>query len=367
MPVVKPSEKRYNMHAMNPPADKPRILTGDTPTGSLHLGHYVGSLENRVQLQEHYDCFFIVANVHALTTRPTETTQIRADTLNILKDWISVGMDPRKSTFFLQSEVPAIAELTWYFAMLLGYGRLMKNPTIKDEIRVKGLGDQYSFGFLMYAVGQIADILSFTPALVPVGEDQIPHIEMTREIARRFNQVYCGIDPNTPDEDHIQAGGVFPVPQAKIGRIARLTGIDGQNKMSKSLGNAIFLNDDPKTVQKKCNKIFTGRGTMDDPPVLQDNTVLEYVRIFCTPDRAAELETAYAKSELGDGALKKEVAGAINAFLEPIRERRGKLTDDDIMDVIKEGNQKANAAAEQTLWRAKEAMQYNFHPRKLGF
>lgn len=370
MPVVKPPEKRYNMHAMNPHADKPRILTGDTPTGSLHLGHYVGSLENRVQLQEHYDCFFIVANVHALTTRPTETTQIRADTLNILKDWISVGMDPRKSTFFLQSEVPAIAELTWYFAMLLGYGRLMKNPTIKDEIRVKGLGDQYSFGFLMYAVGQIADILSFTPALVPVGEDQIPHIEMTREIARRFNQVYCGVDPNTPDEDHLKAGGVFPVPQAKIGRIARLTGIDGQNKMSKSLGNAIFLNDDPKTVQKKCSKIFTGRGTMDDPPVIEGNTVLEYVRIFCapgTPGRAAELEAAYAGSELGDGALKKEVAGAINAFLEPIRERRNKLTDADIMDVIREGNQKANAAAEQTLWRAKEAMQYNFHPRKLGF
>src|SRR5690606_16773936 len=160
-------------------------------------------------------------------------------------------------------------------------------------------------------------------------------------------------------------GGVFPIPAAKVGRVARLTGLDGQNKMSKSLGNAIFLSDDPKTVQKKCNKIFTGRGSMDDPPVIEGNTALEYANIICPPARAAELQAAYAKSEIGDGALKKEVAANINAFLEPIRDRRSKLTDDDIMDVIKEGNAKANATAEQTLWRAKEAMKYNFHPRKL--
>jgi tryptophanyl-tRNA synthetase len=143
---------------MNDATEKPRILTGDTPTGSLHLGHYVGSLENRVAMQDEYDCYFLIANHHALTTRHDETHEVRRDCIEIVKDWISVGMDPRKSTFVLQSEVPAISEFTWYFAMLLGYGRLMKNPTIKDEIRVKNLGDSYSFGFLMYAVGQIADI-----------------------------------------------------------------------------------------------------------------------------------------------------------------------------------------------------------------
>jgi len=348
------------------PSEKPRILTGDTPTGALHLGHYVGSLENRVRMQETHDCFFIVANVHALTTRPDQTEQIRADTLEIVKDWVAVGMDPQRSTFFLQSEVPAIAELTWYFAMLLGYGRLMKNPTIKDEIRVKGLGDQYSFGFLMYAVGQIADILSFRPEFVPVGEDQVPHIEMTREIARRFNQLYCGVKPGVPDADHLEKGGVFPVPEARVGRVARLTGIDGKQKMSKSLGNAIFLSDTPRQVQKKCNRIYTGRGAMDDPPVLEGNTVLEYLNIFHPdPDRVAELKQAYANNEIGDGALKKEVGQAINDFLDPIREKRASLSDDDALDLIRRGNAKANAVAEQTLWQAKQAMHYAFHPRRL--
>jgi tryptophanyl-tRNA synthetase len=351
---------------MNQPADRPRILTGDTPTGSLHLGHYVGSLENRVAMQDDYDCFFLIANLHALTTRPTETAEIRADTISIIKDWISVGMDPQRSTFFLQSEVPAIAELTWYFAMLLGYGRLMKNPTIKDEIRVKELGDNYSFGFLMYPVGQIADILAFRPQYVPVGEDQIPHIEMTREIARRFNQLYCGVGGDVPDADHEQAGGVFPVPEAKIGRTGRLTGIDGTNKMSKSLGNAIFLTDTPKQVTKKCNKIFTGRGTMDDPPVLEGNTVIEYLRTFHNDQQHVdELIASYGKGEIGDGHLKKEAGLAINAFLEPVRERRASISDDDVMDLLQTGNAKANAYAEQTLYRAKQAMHYDFGKREL--
>ena len=347
--------------------EKPRILTGDTPTGALHLGHYVGSLENRAHLQDEYDCYFIIANVHALTTRSDKTDEVRTDTLEITKDWLSVGMDPAKSTFFLQSEVPAIAELTWYFAMLLGYGRLMKNPTIKEEIRVKGLTDQYSFGFLMYAVGQIADILAFKPACVPVGEDQVPHIEMTREIARRFNQTYCGVKGGVADEDHVAKGGVFPVPEAKIGRIARLTGTDGTNKMSKSLGNAILLSDTAKQVQKKCNKIFTGRGSIDDPAPLEGNTVLEYLHIFHdNPDRAAQIQEDYAQSKIGDGDLKKEVGQAINRFLDPIRDRRATITNDDTMDVLKTGTAKANEIAEATLYQAKRAMSYDFFPRTLS-
>jgi len=345
---------------------KPRILTGDTPTGALHLGHYVGSLENRLAMQHDYDCFFIVANVHALTTRPHQTDQIRADTLNIVKDWLAVGIDPRKSTLFLQSEVPAIAELTWFFAMLLGYGRLMKNPTIKDEIRVKDLGDNYSFGFLMYPVGQIADILAFKPDLVPVGEDQVPHIEMTREIARRFNQAYCDVAGDVPDEDHRVNGGVFPVPEAKVGRVARLTGIDGKNKMSKSLGNAIFLSDTPKQVQKKCNRIFTGRGSMDDPPVVDGNTVFEMLDIFHPdPHAVKQLKQRYAANDVGDGDCKKELGRVLNEFLDPIRARRASISDDDVLDVLTDGNRRANATAEQALADAKAAMSYNFGPRSL--
>lgn len=358
--------QRLQKVAMSETSEKPRVLTGDTPTGSLHLGHYVGSLEARLGMQEEYDCYFLIANLHALTTRADEPEGIRADTLAITKDWLAVGLDPEKATFFLQSEVPAIAELTWYFAMLLGYGRLMKNPTVKDEIRVKGLGENYSFGFLMYPVGQIADILAFRPDFVPVGEDQVPHIEMTREVARRFNQLYCGVDPQTPDEENRAAGGVFPVPEAKVGRVARLTGIDGVNKMSKSLNNAIFLTDDAKTVKKKCNRIYTGRGTMDEPPVLENNTVLEYLQTF-HPDqqRVEELYNSYANSEIGDGQLKKELGQVLNEFLEPIREKRAKISDDDAIDVLRSGTARANETAERTLAMAKEANRFGFFEREL--
>src|ERR1700690_2029080 len=167
---------------------KPRLLTGDTPTGRLHLGHYVGSVENRLQLQDEYDCFFLIANKHAFTTRAEHPDDIRRDTLQIATDWLACGIDPERSTMLVQSEIPAIDELTFFFSMLLPFNRVMRNPTLKDEIRDKGLGEEYSFGFPLYAVGQCADILAFRPALVPVGEDQLPHLEMTREVARRFDQ-----------------------------------------------------------------------------------------------------------------------------------------------------------------------------------
>ena len=199
---------------------KPRLLTGDTPTGKLHLGHWVGSLENRLHMQKDYDCYFIIANVHAFTTRMDRPAEIHQSVLDITLDYLAAGIDPKQSTICLQSEIPAIAEMTFFFSMLIPYPRLMRNPTIKDEIRDKGLGDNYSFGFLLYPVGQVADILVFRPEVVPVGEDQIPHLEMTREVARRFNQVYCGVDSHTEDKDYLQKGGLFPIVETKLYALA---------------------------------------------------------------------------------------------------------------------------------------------------
>ena len=178
------------------------ILTGDTPTGQLHLGHYVGSVRRRVELQDTHECFFLVANLHAYTTRAEEASEIRQDTLEIVRDYLAMGIDPNKAAITLQSEVPAIAELTFLFSMLLPFNRVMRNPTLKDELRVKNLGDNYPFAFLMYPVGQIADILAFRPDTVPVGEDNVPHVELTREIARRFNVMCCGVDPQAGDDAH---------------------------------------------------------------------------------------------------------------------------------------------------------------------
>ncbi len=353
-------------------SERPRVLTGDTPTGKLHLGHLVGSIENRLELQEEYECYFLLANMHAFTTRAEQPEEIRRDTIEIVKDWLACGIDPQRATVVLQTEVPAIAELSWYFAMLLPFNRVMRNPTLKTEIESKGLGEQYSFGFPMYAVGQCADILVFRPEYVPVGEDQVPHIEMCREAARRFDQVYCGVDPHTEDEAYACAGGVFPIPKAKVGRVARLVGYDGVHKMSKSLGNAIFLSDTPKEVQKKVNKIFTGRQSPTEPGDTS-NALFQYVRAFIRDEeRVQELERRYAEGdEIGDGHIKQEVGAAINEVLDPIRERRasleGKAGDDEVIDVIRSGTARANEVAERTLADAKAAMRLDFFPRRLGF
>src|ERR1041384_3140419 len=186
-------------------ADKPRILTGDTPTGRLHLGHFVGSVENRLALQDEYDCYFIIANVHAFTSpeRLEDPEGMRQSVIDIATDYLAAGIDPAKSTIFIQSEIPAIAELTFLFAMLIPFNRLMRNPTLNEEIRDKGLGDKYSFGFPMYAVGQCADILAFRPELVPVGEDQLPHLELCREVARRWDILFNKVDPHTEDKDFV--------------------------------------------------------------------------------------------------------------------------------------------------------------------
>ncbi len=354
--------------AARPPA-RPRILTGDTPTGRLHLGHYVGSVRRRVESQDSHECYFIIANMHAFTTRSEHPAEIRSDCMEIVRDYLAMGIDPNRSTIFLQTEVPAIAELTYLFAMLLPFNRVMRNPTLKDEIKVKGLGENYSFGFPLYAVGQTADILAFRAHAVPVGEDQVPHIELTREVARKFNHMYCDVPTDAPDEEHEQHGGVFPIPYADVGKVSRLVGTDGVNKMSKSLNNAIFVTDTAKQIKKKLGKLYTGRQNPTDPGDI-NNALFQYVRIFINDsDRVAELERKYSEGDdIGDGHIKVEVAEAIDALLEPMRERRAEYEGDDavILDILRDGCRKANACAEDTLRRAKEATHLQFFDRDLG-
>jgi tryptophanyl-tRNA synthetase len=325
-----------------------RILTGDTPTGRLHLGHLVGSLENRVRLQHTHDCFILIANVHAFTTRADRPDDIRRDTLEIVRDYIAVGLDPERVSFVLQSEIGAIAELTVLLAMLLPYQRVMRNPTLKDELAVKGLGDRYSFGFPLYAVGQCADILAFRAHVVPVGEDQAAHIEMCREVARRFDQQY---------------GDVFPIPEALIGRVARLPGIDGMQKMSKSLDNAIYLSDDAATIRAKMARLQTGRTSMTEPGD-PDNALFTYARTFMTDQaRVAELADRYARGDqIGDSQIKMEVAAAIDAVVAPMRERRAAYegSDDRLLDMLRAHTQRANGFANETLALAKAAMRLDF-------
>jgi tryptophanyl-tRNA synthetase len=220
---------------------KKRILTGDRPTGPLHLGHYVGSLANRVKLQDEYECFFIIADYQVLTDHLKETSQIEKNIKEIVLDYLSVGIDPKKSTIFIQSKIPAIAELTMYFSMMVSLAEVERNPTVKTEIktaREEGKISEISYGFVGYPISQAADILFLRAHLVPVGKDQLPHIDLTREIARKFNKLF---------------GKVFPIPKALVGEIPSLPGLDGR-KMSKSLGNAIYLSDPSQEVKNKVIK-----------------------------------------------------------------------------------------------------------------
>ena len=354
---------------------RPRILTGDTPTGKLHLGHYVGSIENRLALQEQYDCFFLIANKHAFSTRATQPDDIRQSVLDIATDWLAVGIDPQRSAMFVQSEVPAIDELTFFFAMLVPFNVVMKNPTIRDEIRDKGLGDSYPFGFPLYVVGQAADILAFRPDLVPVGEDQLPHLELARTICRRFDQVYCDVDPQTPDGDYAKAGGLFPVFQPKLGRVKRLVGTGGPNaegnllKMSKSLGNAIFLSDSADDVRKKVMGLYTDpkrlRATDPGETDPAKNPLWAFHETF-NPDTAwvDEHRELYKTGRVGDVAVKKKLVDVIDAIVGPIRERRKHFEQrpDDVIDALRIGTVKANAVAEETLALAKKAMRQDFFP-----
>lgn len=355
---------------------KQRLLTGDTPTGRLHIGHYVGSIENRLALQDQYECYFIIANKHAFSTRATKPAEIRQSVMEIATDYLAVGIDPDRSTIFIQSEVPAIDELTFFFAMLLPFNRVMRNPTLKDEIRDKGLGDEYPFGFPLYTVGQCADILAFRPALVPVGEDQLAHLEMSREVARRFDQIYCGVDPHTEDQDYIARGGLFPVIEPKLGRVRRLvgTGAPGPNgelqKMSKSLDNAIFLSDDADTVQKKVMGMYTDpkRIRATDPGTVENNPLWIYHETF-NPDKpwVTEQEEAYRAGKVGDVVIKRRLVEVLNTLIEPIRTRRKhyEARQDEVLDALRLGTARANGLAEETLALAKKAMKQDYFGRRL--
>lgn len=351
---------------------KPRLLTGDTPTGRLHLGHWVGSVENRVQMQDDYDCYFIIANIHAFTTRADKPADIHQSVMDITMDYLAAGIDPKRSTIFLQSDIPAIAEMTYFFSMLISYPRLMRNPTIKDEIRDKGLGDNYSFGFLLYPIGQVADILVFRPEVVPVGEDQVPHLEMTREVARRFNQLYCQVDPHTDDADYLKAGGLFPIVDVKLGRSRRLVGIsppgpDGNLlKMSKSLNNAIFLSDDPDTIKKKVMNMYTdpNRLKATDKGKVENNPLWIFHETF-NPDKAwvQAAEERYREGTIGDVECKRRLIEILVELIEPMRQRRLQYEKDlhYVKSVLQEGAVNANRTANTTLILAKEAMHQRYY------
>ncbi len=363
-------------------SEKPRILTGDTPTGRLHLGHYVGSLENRLALQNDYDCYFLIANDHAFTNpeRAKNPADIRQSVLDIATDWLAVGIDPAKSKMFIQSEVPAIHALTWTFSMLIPFNRVMRNPTLKDEIRDKNLGDEYPFGFPLYAVGQCADILAFRPELVPVGEDQIPHLELCREVARRFDLLYCGVNSHTDDKDFVAAGGVFPIIRPKLGRVHRLVGTGGPSpetgqllKMSKSLNNAIFLSDDPDTIKKKVMGMYTdpNRKKATDPGETDPNKnpLWAFHETF-NPDKTwvAETEAKYKAGQIGDVDCKKKLVEVLVALIDPIRQRRATFEKDpgEVLRVLKDGTARANIIAEETLTLAKRAIKQDYFPRTLS-
>lgn len=350
---------------------KPRLVSGDTSTGRLHLGHWAGSVENRIKMQDEYDCYFLIANIQAMTTRMDKPYEVHQNVMELMLDYLAAGIDPKRSTVFVQSEIAAIAELTVFFSLLVPYPRLMRNPTIKDEIRDKGLGDNYSVGFLLYPVSQAADILAFRAQVVPVGEDQAPHLELTREIARRFNQIYCQVDPHTPDAEHINQGGLFPITQTKLGEVRRLVGIgppapDGSlYKMSKSLNNAIFLSDDMDTIKKKVMSMYTDpqRLKASDPGKIDNNPLWIFHETF-NPDKAwvKQAEERYQSGTIGDVECKKQLIDVLGSIIEPMRQKRLQYEKDlhYVASLLKEGTAKANETANDTLILAKEAMHQRY-------
>jgi tryptophanyl-tRNA synthetase len=350
---------------------KPRLLTGDTPTGRLHLGHWVGSIENRVRMQDEYDCYFLIANIQAFTTRMDKPADVHHNVMEVMLDYLAAGIDPERSTVFIQSEIPAIAELTIFFSMLVPYARVMRNPTIKDEIRDKGLGDNYPFGFLMYPVSQAADILAFRADVVPVGEDQIPHLELTREVARRFNQLYCAVDSHAEDADNLKLGGIFPIPDILLGRTKRLVGIGSPGpegnlfKMSKSLNNAIFMSDDPDTIKKKVMAMYTDplRLKATDKGKVENNPLWIFHETFNT-DKVwvQDAEERYRAGTIGDVECKRKLIDVLVELLEPMRQRRLQFEQDIhyVKKLLKEGTDRANEVTQATLITAKEKMHQRY-------
>ena len=322
-----------------------RILTGIRPTGPLHLGHYIGALENWLRLQDRYDCFFLIADYQALGDHIEEIDRIRASVIDVTLDWLAVGLDPSRSAFVIQSHVPEHAELTMLLSMITPLARLQRNPTLKSEMERLEAG-RLSVGFFTYPVSQVADILLPRAHLVPVGEDQLPHIEMTREIARKFNRTY---------------GEVFPEPDGLVGRVPRLVGTDGQAKMSKSLENAIYLGDDEETVNRRVRSMFTDstRIHATDPGHVEGNPVFIYHYAF-NKDReeVEELKERYRAGRVGDVEVKQRLARALNDFLEPIRQRRRFYEQhlDEVKEALLDGTRRAKKVAEATMEEVRAAM-----------
>lgn len=334
------------------------LLTGDRPTGKLHIGHYIGSLKNRVKLQNEgkYEPYIMIADTQALTDNARDSEKIKNSLIQVALDYLAVGLDPEKSTIYVQSQIPALFELTAYYMDLVTVARLERNPTVKTEIKQKNFKDSIPVGFLNYPVSQAADITAFKATVVPVGDDQEPMLEQTREIVRTFNRVY-----NT--DILVEPKGYFP-PKGQ----GRLPGLDGNAKMSKSLGNAIYLSDDAKTVQKKVMSMYTDPNHIhvEDPGQVEGNTVFTYLDVFAPDkDKVAELKEQYQKGGLGDVKIKRYLNKVLEEELGPIRERREKFAQnpDAVYEMLLEGSKKANKVANQTLKEVREAIGLNYFGR----
>ena len=341
------------------------ILTGDRPTGKLHVGHYVGSLKRRVELQNSgkYDKIFImIADSEALTDNADNPEKIRQNIIEVALDYLSCGIDPSKTTIFIQSQVPQLTELTFYYMNLVTVSRLQRNPTVKSEIQMRNFEASIPVGFFTYPISQASDITAFKATTVPVGEDQLPMLEQTKEIVRRFNAVYG----DTLVEPEI----LLPDNKACL----RLPGIDGKAKMSKSLGNCIYLSEDPEEIRKKVMSMYTDPDHLkvSDPGKIEGNTVFTYLDAFCRdehfekflPEYANldELKAHYQRGGLGDVKVKKFLNSVLQDELEPIRARRKEYEKDIayVYQILKEGSEKAEAAAAQTLSEVKAAMKINY-------
>jgi tryptophanyl-tRNA synthetase len=327
-----------------------RILTGDRPTGPLHLGHYVGSLQNRVRLQHDYDTYILIADIQALTDNFEHPEKLETNVFEVALDYLAVGLDPERIKIVVQSMVPELSELTTYFMNLVTVATLERNPTVKDEIKQRNFKRGVPVGFWSYPISQAADIAIFKAELVPVGEDQLPMIEQTREIVRRFNSLYKK---------------VLVEPRAMLGQMARLPGTDGGAKMSKSLGNCIYLGDPTETVRKRVMSMFTDptRIHPTDPGHVEGNPVFTYHDVF-NPDKAEveELKERYRKGTVGDVEVKQKLYDALEAFLRPIRERRGEFAAKParVREIIMEGTRKGRVVAQSTMDEVRAAMKLDY-------
>lgn len=327
------------------------VLTGDRPTGPLHLGHYVGSLAQRLILQEQYKQYVMIADVQALTDNFDHPEKVRKNILEVALDYLAIGINPEKTSIFIQSLIPEIAELTMFYLNLVTVSRLKRNPTVKSEMQQKGYGDAVPAGFLMYPISQAADITIVKGTIVPVGEDQLPMIEQTNEILRTFNRLY--------------KTEVFPEVEAIVGSVGRLPGIDGAAKMGKSLGNAIYLSDDADTISKKVMLMYTDPDhiRVEDPGKVEGNVVFAYLDIFDTDKtEVAALKEQYQKGGLGDVKLKRRLIDILNNFLEPIRKSRLEYQKDEpaVYSILSKGTKEVREVAKQTMIDVRKAMQLDY-------